>query len=292
MAHTGQTAKHLWLMLTVILLAAALPGCASFKEVSAFASLSAKGAGYDAVTQDYIGAIDRRKQYQPQKFQGELEAQKVRREAQRASLDILQRTMADYMQGLADLASGNIRSYDESLEDFSENLNKVSLLSDSEKDAVGALSTLLARSVTAVYRQHELRKLIQDGNQPFQDVVAAARRIVQNGIIPDLQAESALVERYYDNLMLAPGNPAEPVAMALARENKVEALGQVKSRIQRAKHYNVVLEKIAAGHQYLYDHPEMIGSDKFGREFLPYVKALQMAFRDMLDAAVTPHQDG
>jgi hypothetical protein len=285
MAHTGQTAKHLWLMLTVILLAAALPGCASFKEVSAFASLSAKGAGYDAVTQDYIGAIDRRKQYQPQKFQGDLEALKVRREAQRASLDVLQRTMTDYMQGLGGLASGNIRSYDESLEDFSENLNKVSLLNDKEKDAVTALATLLARSVTAVYRQHEIRKLIQDGNQPLQDVMAATRKIVKNGIIPDLQAESALVERYYNNFMLAPENPAEPVAMALARESKVEALGRVDNRIQRAQRYDVVLEKIAVGHQYLYEHPKMIGNDKLVRQLEPYVKALRIAFRDLLDVS-------
>ena len=125
MVCASHASKRLWLTLVVVLLAAVLQGCANFKEVSTFASLSAKGASYDAVTQDYIGAIDRRKQYQPQKFQGELEALKVRREAQRASLDVLQQTITDYMQGLGGLASGNIRSYDESLEDFGESLNKV-----------------------------------------------------------------------------------------------------------------------------------------------------------------------
>jgi hypothetical protein len=286
MAFASHASKRLCLTLVAVLLAAGLlPGCASFKEVSTFASLSAKGTSYDAVTQGYIGAIDRRKQYQPQKFQGELEAQKVRREAQRASLDVLQQTMTDYMQELGGLASGNIRSYDESLEDFSENLNKVSLLNDKEKDAVTALATLLARSATAVYRQHEIRKLIQDGNQPLQDVVAATRKIVKNGIIPDLQAESALVERYYNNFMLAPGNPAEPVAMALARESKLEALSRVDNRIQRAQRYDAVLEKIALGHQYLYEHPNMIGNDKLGRQLEPYVKALRVAFSDLLEVS-------
>ena len=148
-----------------------------------------------------------------------------------------------------------------------------------------ALSTLLARSVTAVYRQHEVRKLIQDGNQPLQDVVTATRKIVKNGIIPDLQAESALVERYYDNFMLAPGNPAEPVAMALARESKAGELGRVRARIQTAQHYDVVLERIAAGHQYLYEHREMISNDKLGPQFKPYVEALRTAFKDLLDAS-------
>ena len=286
MVCASHASNRLWRTLAMVaLFAAVLQGCANFKEVSTFASLSAKGAGYDAVIRDYIGAVDRRKQYQPQKFQAELAALKVSREAQSAALDLLQRTITGYMQGLDSLASGNIRSYDESLEDFGENLNKVSLLSDKEKDAVGALSTLLARSVTAVYRQHELRKLIQDGNQPLQDVVTATRKIVKNGIIPDLQAESALIERYYDNFMLAPGNPAEPVAMALARESKAGELGRVRARIQTAQHYDVVLERIAAGHQYLYEHREMISNDKLGRQFKPYVEALRTAFKDLLDVS-------
>ncbi|HEX8874147.1 MAG TPA: hypothetical protein VF780_05925 [Nitrosospira sp.] len=283
MAHRAH--GRLWLALTVVLLVAGLPACASFKDVATFASLSANGAGYGAVAKDYVGAIDRRKQYQPQKFQGELAALKTRREAQRASLDVLQQTITDYMQGLGDLASGNIRTYDESLKDLGENLNKASLLTDSEKDAVGALATLLARSVTAVYRQHEIRKMIQDGNQPLQDVAMAMRKIVRNGIIPDLQAESALVERYYDNFMLAPGNPAEPVAMALARETKAEALDRVDDRVQSAQRYNTMLDKIAQGHQYLYDHLDMIGNDKPGGQFTPYIESLRTAYRDLLEVA-------
>jgi hypothetical protein len=285
MTCAGHASKLLWLRLAAALLAIVLPGCASFKEVSAFASLSVKGAGYDAVTQDYVGAIDRRKQYEPQKFQAELAALKIRREAQSAALDLLQRTIADYMQGLGSLASGNIRSYDESLGDFSENLNKVSLLDDKEKDAVGALSTLLARSVTATYRQHEVRKLIQDGNQPLQDVVRATRKIVKNGIIPDLQAESALVERYYDKFMLAPGNPVEPIAMVLARKSKAEELGRVHSRIQTAQRYDVVLERMALGHQYLYEHRETISSDEVSQRFEPYIQVLRAAIKDLLDVS-------
>jgi uncharacterized membrane protein len=106
---------NLWPALPVILavlLVAALSGCASFKEVKTFASLSADAASHEALTRDYIGTLDRRKQYQPSKFQGDLEAQKVRREAQRASLDLLQQTVTDYMQGLGGLASGEIRTYD------------------------------------------------------------------------------------------------------------------------------------------------------------------------------------
>jgi hypothetical protein len=285
MTCAGHASKLIWLRLAAGLLAIVLPGCASFKVVSTFASLSAKGVAHDAVTQDYVGAIDRRKQYQPQKFQAELEAMKIRREAQSAALGMLQRIMTDYMQGLGDLASGNIRSYDESLEDFSENLNKVSLLNDKEKDAAGALSTLLARSVTAIYRRHEVRKLIQDGNQPLQDVVTATRKIVKDGIIPDLQVESALVERYYDNFMLAPGNPVEPVAMALARKSKAEELAGVHSRIQTAQRYDAVLERTALGHQYLYNHREIISNDKVSQRLEPYAQALRITIKDLLDVS-------
>src|SRR3954463_7325421 len=90
--------------IAIILLVSFLPGCASFREVSAFASLSSSAAHNNAVLKDYIGAIERRKQYEPQKFHGELEAQKARREAQRASLDALQRPVMGYMQALGGFA--------------------------------------------------------------------------------------------------------------------------------------------------------------------------------------------
>src|SRR5688500_2794359 len=92
-------------------LAAGLSGCASLKEIRSFASLSSSAAGCDAITRDYVGAPERRKQYQPEKFHGELEAQRVRREAQRDALDLLQEITADYMGALAGLASGDIHAY-------------------------------------------------------------------------------------------------------------------------------------------------------------------------------------
>lgn len=271
------------LALTVAILVTSVSGCASFKEIKAFASLSSNAASYGVFTRDYIAALDRRKQYQPEKFHRELEAQKMRREAQRASLDVLQQTVADYMQGLGGLASGEIRTFDKSLGDLSKNLNRATLLDSNEKDAVGALSTILARTVTATYRLHELKKIVQEGNQPLQDVINATRRIVKKGMIGDLRVESTLVERYYDNFMFAPDNPAEPVAMALAREAKAEALGRVDNRIQSVQAYDNVLEKIARGHQYLYDHRDMIGNDEFDRQLRQYIGELRSAYKSLLD---------
>lgn len=269
--------------LTVIFVVASVSGCASFKEVKSFASLSSNAASYGVLTRDYIEALDRRKQYQPEKFHGELEAQKMRREAQRASLDILQQTVTDYMQALGGLASGEIRAFDKSLDDLSKNLNDATLLDNNEKDAVGALSTILARTVTATYRLHELKKIVQEGNQPLQDVIHATRRIVKKGMIGDLRVESTLVERHYDNFMLAPNNPVEPVAMALAKEAKAEALGRVDNRIRSVQAYDDVLEKIARGHQYLYDHRDMIGNDEFDQQLKQYIGELRSAYKCLLD---------
>ncbi|HEU4855645.1 MAG TPA: hypothetical protein VFS89_10265 [Nitrosospira sp.] len=263
--------------------ATAVSGCASFKEINAFASVSANAASYDALTRNYIEALDRRKQYQPEKFHGELEAQKARREAQRASLDLLQQTVTDYMQALDGLAAGDIRPYDKSLKDLGINLNKATLLDNNEKEAVGALSTILARTVTATYRLHELKKIVQESNQPLLDIISATRKIVKKGIAPDLQVESTLVERYYDNFMLAPDNPPEPVAMALAKEVRAEALGRLENRLRSIQAYGVVLEKIAGGHQYLYDHRDMIGDDEFGRQLKQYTGELRAAYKSLLD---------
>lgn len=271
------------LALVTIVLATVVSGCASFKEIKAFASLSSNAASYDAITRDYIGALDRRKQYQPQEFHGGLEAQKTRREAQRASLDLLQQTVVDYMEGLGGLATGEIRTYDKSLKELSSNLNEATLLTNDEQEAVTALSIMLARAATTAYRQRQIKNLIQDANQPLQDVIKATRKIVSKGVIADLKVEFALVERYYDNLMLAPDSPEEPLAMSLAQEVKVEALGRVHSRIRSAQAYDYVLERISMGHQYLYDNRELIGNDELDRQLRPYIDELRGAYRNSLD---------
>ncbi|SET25671.1 hypothetical protein SAMN05216412_104187 [Nitrosospira multiformis] len=275
--------RSFWTAFGIFLLASCVSGCASFREVKAFAALSSEAASYEELTRDYVAAPDRRKQYQPEKFHGELEAQKMRREAQRASLDLLQQTVTDYMQGLANLASGNTHTYDKSLKELSTNLSRATLLTSEEKEAVGALSTLLARAITAGYRLHELRRLVRDANQPLQHVIQAMRKIVEKGMIADLQVEAALLGRYYDNFMYAPDSPMEPVAMALAREARTESLGRVNNRIRSAQSYIAVLDKIASGHQYLYEYREKIGSNELDEQFKPYVADLRMAFRGLLD---------
>lgn len=277
--------ENFWTTLGIFLLIPCVSGCASFKEVKAFAALSSNAASFDGLTRDYVGALDRRKQYQPEKFHGELEAQKMRREAQRGSLDLLQQTVTDYMQGVGNLASGNTHAYDKSLQELSSNLSRATLLTSEEKEAVGALSTLLARAVTAGYRLYELRKLVRDANQPLQHVIQATQKIVEKGMIADLQVEAALLGRYYDNFMYAPDNPVEPVAMALAKEAKAESLGRVKTRIRSAQGYIVVLDKIADAHQYLYEHREKIGSNELDKQLKPYVADLRMAYQGLLDVS-------
>ena len=268
-----------------LFLITAVSGCASFTEIKKFASLSENAASFEAVTRDYVEAPERRKQYQPPKFHPELESMKARREVQRAGLDVLQQTLADYMHGLGSLASGDVRTFDRSLADVSTSLNKASILDANEKQAVGALSTLLARSATALYRGHEMKKLIGKGNQPLQDVIHAMRKIVKNGIVADLQVETATIARYYDNIMLAPDNPPEPVAMALAREARAEALNRMDKRIQSAREYDNVLSGIAAGHQYLYDSRSAIGRAETGRQLKPYTGALRSAYKTLLDVS-------
>jgi hypothetical protein len=274
--------------LVCLFLAAAISGCASFTDVRKFASLSGDAASFDGITRGYVEAPERRKQYQPVKFHLELESMKARRETQRAGLDLLQQVLADYMHGLDALASGNIRAFDKSLADVSTSLNKASILDANEKQAVGALSTLLARSVTALYREHEMKRLIGMGNQPLQDVIRATRRIVKNGILADLQVESILIARYYDNIMLAPDNPPEPVAMALAREARAEALSHADRRIWSAQAYDEVLSRIAAGHQYLYDHKNAIGATgrgETGEQFKLHINALRSAYKTLIDVS-------
>ena len=283
MARLLHIARGFFPVFAAFLLAVGVSGCANFDAVKKFATLSSDAANHAAVTGDYIGALDRRKQYQPPVFHAELDAQRMRREAQQVSLDVLQQTMVGYMQALLGLTTGEIRTYDKWAINLGITLNKATLLTGDEKEAVASLSILLVRGVTVVYRQNEIKKLIRDGNQPLQDIIKATRKIVTRGIYADLQVESTLVSRYYDNFMLAPDNPPEPVAMALAREAKAEALARVDSRIKGAQAYDIVLEKLAQAHQYLHEHRDRIGNNELNEQFDPYIDELRYAYRNFVE---------
>ena len=73
--------------------------------------------------------------------------------------------------------------------------------------------------------------------------------------------------------------------MALANEAKVEALHRVDDRLRAAQRYDVILEKIAQGHQYLFDHRDSLDDEELVRRFKPYVDALRAAYRDLLDVS-------
>ena len=73
--------------------------------------------------------------------------------------------------------------------------------------------------------------------------------------------------------------------MALANEARVEALRRVDDRLRAAQRYDVILEKIAQGHQYLFDHRDSLGDEELERQFKPYVDALRAAYRDLLDVS-------
>jgi hypothetical protein len=139
MAHPLHAGRRFLPAFAVFLLAVAVSGCANLAEVKRFATLSFHPAKQDALTRDYIASLDRRKRYQPSTYHAELEAQKTRREAQQANMDVLQHAIAEYIQGLAGLASGESRTYDKSLKDLSASLSRATLLTSGEKEAVGAL---------------------------------------------------------------------------------------------------------------------------------------------------------
>lgn len=284
MPHTAIRPAKFWLVSAVILLVANISGCANLKAIKEFAALSSESATYEGLTKDYVATIERRKQYEPAKFHDALDKRKAIREAQLEDLQALQQVVSAYMKGLGDLASDEVIDFDKSIEGLAGGLNKSKLLDEKDKNAFTVVSALLARAATDAYRQRELNKLINDSNQPFQDVIAATRKIVRQGMVADLQVESDLVGRYYDDFMFAPKNPSEPVAMVLASQAKVEALGQVDKRIQTVNSYVSVLEKIAAGHQYLYDNREKITKDEVARQLKPYIDKLRSAYKALRNA--------
>jgi hypothetical protein len=268
-------------LMTLVLLAAGSSGCANLTAVSDFAALAAATADYRALTSDYVAALERRKQFEPEQFHAELERIQARRTAQLADLQELQQLLAAYMHTVGTLALNQPVNFDKPVASLARGLNRTGLLADTDTEAAAALAALLARVVTDSQRQQQLRQLLAAANPPLQQMLGAIRTIVHDGMAADLEVERELVQRFYSNLLLRPGHPDEPVAAVLAGWARATDLAAVEQRSARASRYLNAIDAIARGHQLLCDGRNRLTQREFQAQLSAYARAMLTAYQSL-----------
>jgi hypothetical protein len=237
----------------ILLLSLALAGCVDNSAVVVFSQICAQSASYSSIVSDYVDSAARELRYAPDN--GELRQMEVEAKGNRKDLEIIQQEVVDYMTAIGVLAGDQRSGMASGSSAIVGSMVTTKLISPSDKDSATALADLIARLATQGYQDSQLRSIIEKSNAPFQGLIGALKKFVGTEYPARLDAEEArlrqtLYEDIADNTQLGTDQrPAKTLASILYSERSVE----LESKKENAKAYLPILEKIAAGHQALYD---------------------------------------
>ena len=263
-------------LLGLVLAAVMLAGCANLAAIREFAATSTEAAQYRTIVADYIDAPVRIKtRYAPADQAGRWDDIARARKAEEARLLALQQVVAQYMDSLGQLAADDLVVYDKELDGLNKSLVRAGALKSGESDAVAAITKLVLKAGAEAWRRRQLRELIESANAPFQVVVGALHTTVTQGFMGELENERAALRNHYETLVRSSNDPA---GIAALREWQTLRRADVDERENVAHVYAGLLQKIAAGHEALYEHRGDLSSRQLLADMHKYSKDIKAAF--------------
>jgi hypothetical protein len=249
--------------------------CANLTAIRDFAGTSFDAAQYSQLVVAYVETPARLKRYEPSSRWPELDRQAAERRAQREQLLLRHTLVQEYMSALGQLAADGLPVYDKELDALGKAVKDAKFADQGEATAFAAVSKVLVTAVTDRWRQGKLETLIEQSDAPFQVVVGAMVKVVEQGFTGDAAVERIAFDKYYTTLQREGRDPAGLAALAEWREFRE---GQIKTHEEAIKNYAVVLKTIGEGHHKLYESRGRLSKPEIEAEIHLYAKRLKEAF--------------
>ena len=269
---TGQPLR----LITVACLALLASACtANLASVRDFADTSFDAAQYSQLVVAYVDTPTRLKRYEPPSQWPELDRQASERLAQRQPLLLRHTLVKEYMSALGQLAADGLPIYDNELDELGKALQEAKFADEGEATAFAAVSKLLVTAATDRWRRDKLETLIGQSNAPFQVVVGAMVKTVEQGFTGDAAIERIALDKYYTTLQREGKDPAGLAALAEWREFRTNELATHEEAV---RNYVVVLKTIGQGHQKLYETRTQLSKAEVEADIQRYANRLKQAF--------------
>ena len=269
---TGQPLR----LIAVACLALLASACgANLTSVRNFADTSFDAAQYSQLVVAYVETPTRLKRYEPQSQWPELDRQASERQGQRQQLLLRHKLVQEYMSALGQLAADGLPIYDNELDALGKAVQDAKFADQGEAAAFAAVSKLLVTAVTDRWRQGKLETLIEQSNAPFQVVVGAMVKVVEQGFSSDAAIERIALDKYYTTLQREGRDPAGLAALAEWREFRTN---QLVAHEEAVRNYVIVLKTIGQGHQKLYETRTQLSKAEVEADIQRYANRLKEAF--------------
>jgi hypothetical protein len=267
------------LLLFALLVGAA--GCANLAAIQDFAAVSSESAAYTKLVGEYVESPIRQKRYQPPAEHPRLDRMAADRAAQREALLLRHRLIREYMDVLGQLAADEAVVYDREVNALGRAAREATFLNAQETDAFAAVTRVLLRAAADGWRRRQLAELIEGANAPFQTVTTSLRAIVVQGFGGDAQNERVAIDRFYRTVV---AESRDRAGITAVQEWQEVRLAGVSARDEAIKAYGDVLEKIAQGHQRLYEGRGDLSASALRADIKGYARDLRGAFERLRDA--------
>ena len=250
-------------------------GCANLAAIREFADISAQSAAYTGLVTQYVQFPERQKRFQPSSQHARLDQMSRERAAQKERLLLRHALIEEYMDALGQLATDEPVTYDKDIDAPGKAIVANKFAGENDAGALRSVSKILFRASTDGWRQRKLRELIAESNSPFQEVVGALKRIVDQAFAGDTENEEIAIRNYYQPIILSSKDKAGIAALEEWRDTR---LAEVRMRRQAITDYSEVLSKIASGHQKLYDKRDDLDNKDLLQLMSRYAKHLRKRF--------------
>lgn len=267
--------KILWLALVV-----ALPACTDLGAVREWSATSMQAAQFNEVVTTYKDTPGRLKLYDKDEA-AFWDAQETIRAEQAEALELQLALVADYMGALAALSADSASDYAEDVGSLTSSLQKTGRLSQSTVGAAGKLATTLLNAAAQAWQKAKVGELIGEANAPLQEILATElRAIVDQDFRRDIAIEASFLDAYFEDLLrFGGGSKAANVALnewfILRKEENEKRAAAVDS-------YVAVLDKIAEGHQKLYDSRDDLDAVELGKDLFKLAKEIRKNIKNIL----------
>ena len=209
------------------------------------------------------------------------------RNVQVAQIDALHVVLVNYMQSLGALANNSLVQTSTDAKAVTDGLTALSAakpalgLTSGMITGVGDITTLLGDAATAIYRQKQLTTIIGKSEEPFQQLIAAEKKIITEGVIKDLKnvegrinalavvthalkvnADAEAAKSTYPQIgdtgvngldpKLQRSGAADVAALYLLKQSVTSNLSALDLQIKAATAYVTALDKISSAHTVLY----------------------------------------
>jgi hypothetical protein len=249
--------------------------CANLTAVREFASTSSDASQYSQLVVAYVDTPARMKRYEPESQRPALDREIAERKAQQEQLLLRQKLIQEYMDALGQLAGDELTTYDKELDALGNAVKTAKFVDQGEATAFAAVAKVLVLAVTDRWRQGKLVTLIEETDAPFQVVVGALVKVVEQAFSGDIANEREALNKYYTGLERQGKDPAGLAALAEWRELRE---GQIRGHEIAVRNYAVVLKTIAVGHHKLYESRHRLSRPEVQAEIHQYTKRLKEAF--------------